>query len=66
MALLKSEVRSSLRSGPCEFCGKHIAEEENHFLTFFRGAFVILHEGECADIFMLTGQRQSTAEGGEG
>lgn len=48
MALMKSEVREELRSGPCEKCGGHIAERENHVLTFYKGAFIILHSG-CQD-----------------
>lgn len=48
MSVTKSELRPALRSGPCEKCGEHIAESENHILTFHGGKFVIIHE-DCAD-----------------
>lgn len=61
MALLKSEIREDLRSGPCEKCGERISEDNDHILSFYRGSFIILHE-ECAD-FMEHATKGPRAKG---
>lgn len=61
MTMLKSEVREDLRSGPCESCGEHIPEDDDLFLTFYRGSFIILHN-ECAGNFIETGQKSKRPE----
>lgn len=46
--LTRSQVRPEIIAQGCEKCSEPIPDDADFVLTFYRGAFIVLHQ-ECAD-----------------
>jgi hypothetical protein len=61
MAIHKEDLREDLQSGACKECGGPISKDEECMISFYRGEFVLFHNG-CFDVFFRRVNSFSTEE----